>query len=108
MIKSIKKTYLGLETCRISSSPAAALPIAMSAFVGYRGPALAVVGFRGPVLAFVGLHRLWWPVVSLRGTPVGLQVVVGLRLPSWACVGFCHSCISSGGDAVVMLYSGSV
>ena len=80
IIKRKRKTYLGLETRHVLSPPCCCF--ATSAFVSYRGPVLAVVGFRGPVLAFVGLHRLWWPVVSLRGTPVGLR----LCELSWACI----------------------
>ena len=66
IIKSKKKTYLGLETQHVLSPPCCCF--ATSAIVGYRGPVLAVVGFCGPVLAFVGSRGPLWAFI---GTPVG-------------------------------------
>ena len=51
--KDLKKTYLGLKTFRVSSPPS--LAAALPAFVGIRGPELAVVGQCWPSSALVSL-----------------------------------------------------
>ena len=58
--KKKKKTYLGLETCHVSSPPpAAALLCEFSwAFAGIRWLSLAIMGLRWPTLAVVSVCGL--------------------------------------------------
>jgi hypothetical protein len=64
--KKQKKTYLGLETCHVSSPPpAAALLCEFSwAFAGLRWLSLAIVGLRWPTLAVVSFCGLHWPALT--------------------------------------------
>ena len=83
-----KKTYQGLETCRVSSPPAAALLRWLSwaswACIGLRWPSLAGVAVVGLGLAIVGLG--WLSSAGVGCHWPGLAVV-GHRGPALACVG---------------------